>query len=132
MRVVGDLAKKLYFNNVNLQIQFCLNITTCALLQIWFVLHLKIRLYISLFWFPFLGLTLKCITNGNLPEFDNSCKDCEHRDRFAEKIVECGDGTCGKITGPTFGSQPLLLCAPKFDAGEKPGCKPKDGNTICR
>ena len=73
----------------------------------------------SLFWFPFLGLTLKCITNGNLPEFDNSCKDCEHRDRFAEKIVECGDGTCGKITGPTFGSQPLLLCAPKFDAGEK-------------
>ena len=66
---------------------------------------------------------------------DKNCKgdhNCQHRDRDAQTVVDCGDGTCGKMTGPTFGNQPLLLCAPKFDAGEKPGCKQKDGNTICR
>ena len=76
--------------------------------------------------------SLKCITNGNLPDFDSSCQDCEHKDRFAEKTVDCGDGTCGKITGPKLGPEPLYLCAPSFEGDETSGCRDIDGMEVCR
>ena len=82
---------------------------------------------------PFSGLNgIKCIVNGNLPDFDK-CNDCKHLDRFAEKTMDCGAGTCGKATGPQFGSVPLYLCAPGFEDGEKSGCNEADnGNFVCR
>ena len=60
-------------------------------------------------------------------ELNLSCKDCEQKERFAEKTVNCGVGTCAKISGSKFGSIPLLMCGPK----DEPGCKSKDGNYIC-
>ena len=77
-----------------------------------------------MFGFPFLGLTIKSLING---ELILSCKDCEQKERFAEKTITCGK-TCAKISGSKFGSIPLLMCGPN---DEPPGCKSKDGNYIC-
>ena len=79
----------------------------------------------------FLGLTLKCVTNGDLP--DKGSKDSIHKERFAEKNVECESDTshCATLTGPNFGSEPLLICGPPKEDDEKNGCKSKDDNEFC-
>ena len=74
------------------------------------------------------GASLKCISNGNLPDSEDGI----HKERFAEKTVDCGDGTCGKITGPKLGSEPLYICGPPFEDGEKAGCVDIDGMDVCR
>ena len=75
----------------------------------------------------FLGLSMKCWANGKIvPKIE----------RFELQKADCGTNICAVMTGPAFGDQPMLTCAPKFKTGEKAETggvtTNKNGGMLCK
>ena len=63
------------------------------------------------------GLTLKCVTNGDIPEKDVLPK------RFEEKNVDCTSKFCASVTPLWPGSESLLICGPNEEDQDPDGGK---------